>query len=257
MSMGGLLTFSQSSLLLLPKCQLQHSNRSWNPSAHYVALPLAASSGHLLVTKSVLSPRLCVPKKHFFGGVRASVISDSRMPTTFTVDSAGEGVDILPDTGGGGDDFGNIGGKGGGGDGGNNGGDGNHNNESEGESGESKDENLGSNKKKTALSMSQKLTLGYAFLVGAGGVMGYLKSGSQKSLISGGLAASLLYYVYTILPTKPVFASSLGFGLSAALLGVMGARFKRSGKIFPAGIVSLVSLVMTGGYLHGIMRSAH
>lgn len=42
--------------------------------------------------------------------------------------------------------------------------------------------------------------------------MGYLKSGSQKSLLAGGLSAGLLYYVYTKLPTSPVFASSLGFG---------------------------------------------
>lgn len=41
------------------------------------------------------------------------------------------------------------------------------------------------------------------------------------------------------------------------LLVVMGSRFKKSGKVFPAGVVSLVSLVMTGGYLHGIMRSMH
>nr|GMD22542.1 Protein FATTY ACID EXPORT 2, chloroplastic [Ipomoea batatas]GMD24010.1 Protein FATTY ACID EXPORT 2, chloroplastic [Ipomoea batatas] len=112
-------------------------------------------------------------------------------------------------------------------------------------------------KRKAALSMSQKLTLGYAFLVGAGGVMGYLKSGSQKSLIAGGVSASLLYYVYTVLPTNPVFASSVGFVLSAGLLGVMGSRFMKSKKVFPAGIVSFVSLVMSGGYLHGILRSAH
>ena len=108
-----------------------------------------------------------------------------------------------------------------------------------------------------ALSMSQKLTLGYAALVGVGGVMGYVKSGSQKSLAAGGLSAAVLYYVYTQLPTNPVFASSVGLGISAALLGVMGSRFKRSGKVFPAGVVSLVSLVMTGGYVHGIMRSMH
>ncbi|KAG2407401.1 Protein FATTY ACID EXPORT 2 [Vigna angularis] len=92
---------------------------------------------------------------------------------------------------------------------------------------------------------------------GMGGVMGFLKSGSQKSLLAGGLSASLLYYVYTELPGRPVFASSVGLGISAALLGVMGSRFKKSGKVFPAGVVSLVSLIMTGGYLHGIMRSAH
>lgn len=62
-----------------------------------------------------------------------------------------------------------------------------------------------------------------------------------------------------------IFCSRVGFcllytphvGISAALLGVMGSRFKKSGKVFPAGVVSLVSLIMTGGYLHGIMRSAH
>ncbi|KAF5186181.1 FATTY ACID EXPORT 2, chloroplastic-like [Thalictrum thalictroides] len=90
-----------------------------------------------------------------------------------------------------------------------------------------------------------------------GGVMGYVKSGSQKSLAAGGLSALLLYYVYTELPLRPVFASSLGFGLSVALLAVMGSRFRNSGKILPAGLVSLVSLVMTGGYLHGILRSMH
>ncbi|XP_057821148.1 protein FATTY ACID EXPORT 2, chloroplastic [Cryptomeria japonica] len=87
--------------------------------------------------------------------------------------------------------------------------------------------------------------------------MGYVKSGSSKSLISGGLSALVLYFVHTQLPTNPVLASSVGLGISAALLFVMGSRFKKSGKIFPAGVVSLVSLIMTGGYAHGILRSSH
>lgn len=115
----------------------------------------------------------------------------------------------------------------------------------------------GEEKKKMALSMSQKLTLGYAALVGVGGLIGYLKSGSNKSLVSGGLSALVLYYVHTQLPGRPTFASAVGLGVSALLLIVMGSRFKKSGKIFPAGVVSLVSLIMTGGYLHGILRSSH
>ncbi|XP_031378336.1 protein FATTY ACID EXPORT 7-like [Punica granatum] len=103
---------------------------------------------------------------------------------------------------------------------------------------------------------SQKLTLGYATLVGVGGVMGHLKSGSQKSLVAGGKSASLLYVVYTQLP------SALGYHfeierVSGALVGVMGLRYKRTGKVVPAGAVSLVLLVMAGGYLHGITRSLH
>lgn len=42
--------------------------------------------------------------------------------------------------------------------------------------------------------------------------MGYLKSGSMKSLAAGGLSALLLGFIYTELPTRPAFASSLGFG---------------------------------------------
>ncbi|KAM6600044.1 hypothetical protein CsatA_019653 [Cannabis sativa] len=182
-----------------------------------------------------------------------AVVSDPRSSNTFTVDSATKEVDIQLDTGGGdGNGFGDRGDSGGGGGGGGGGGDNSNSNEGEGE-GESHE----NSKKKMALSMSQKLTLGYAALVGVGGLMGYLKSGSQKSLLAGGISASLLYYVYTQLPTNPVFASSLGLGLSAALLVVMGSRFKRSGKIFPAGVVSIISFIMTGGYLHGILRSAH
>ncbi|XP_038991493.1 protein FATTY ACID EXPORT 7-like, partial [Hibiscus syriacus] len=167
----------------------------------------------------------------------------SKAPTivTNTFGSEKGGIDIEIDTGnGGGDKFDD---RSGGGD-------------DSGSKGEGEFSDDGGNRK-MALSMSQKWTLGYSPLVGVGGAMGYMKSGSQKSLAAGGLSAAVLYYVYTQLPTNPVFASSIGLGISAALLGVMGSRFKRSGKVFPAGVVSVVSLVMTGGYLHGIMRSLH
>ncbi|KAJ6825398.1 uncharacterized protein M6B38_375945 [Iris pallida] len=170
--------------------------------------------------------------------------SSSPSPRSFSrprlAASAGEDIKPEIDIGGGGD----VGG-GGGGEGFGRGG---------GGGGEGEEEQK---KKKSGMSMSQKLTLGYAALVGVGGIMGYMKSGSQKSLAAGGISSLLLYYVYTQLPSKPAFASSLGLGVSAALLAVMGSRFKKSGKVFPAGVVSLVSFVMVGGYFHGIMRSSH
>ncbi|KAE8718851.1 Protein FATTY ACID EXPORT 2 [Hibiscus syriacus] len=202
---------------------------------------LFSNSGH---------PRFAVVSNrqlHFKVSTLAGVVSsDSEAPTIVanTFGSEKGGIDIEVDTGnGGGDKFDDRSGGGGGGD----------DSGSKGEEEFSED----GGKRKMALSMSQKLTLGYAALVGVGGAMGYMRSGSQKSLAAGGLSAAVLYYVYTQLPTNPVFASSIGLGISAALLGVMGSRFKRSGKVFPAGVVSLVSLVMTGGYLHGIMRSLH
>ncbi|KAG8383425.1 hypothetical protein BUALT_Bualt04G0011500 [Buddleja alternifolia] len=223
-----LMSFSQSSCLLLPQFQLRTSRGRQLPNGQNRTLFAVTSAMCVSSTRLAMFPTSFPEQKQHSWMARASVISDSKVPTTFTVDSAGEGIDIPPDSGGSDDNFGGRG-RGGGGGGGGGGGD--HDN-SEGGSDESEDRSGGSEKK--GMSMSQKLTLGYAALVGIGGVMGYVKGGSQKSLIAGGLSASLLYYVYTLLPSNPVLASSLGLGLSAALLGVMGSRFKKSGKIFPA-----------------------
>ncbi|CAH8390064.1 unnamed protein product [Eruca vesicaria subsp. sativa] len=182
------------------------------------------------------------------GNQRLTLSADStKTITTFTVncvDSGAKAVEVEPAIGGGGG--GGIGGDkfGGGGGGGDDNG--------EGEDG-GEEESGG----KTPLSMSQKLTLGYAFLVGVGGLMGYLKSGSQKSLLAGGLSAAVLLFVFRELPTKPVLASTIGVVMAGALTWVMGTRYMGSKKIFPAGVVSFMSFIMTGGYIHGIMRSLH
>ncbi|CAF2086882.1 protein FATTY ACID EXPORT 2, chloroplastic [Brassica rapa] len=168
-----------------------------------------------------------------------------RLITSITVncvDSGAKAVEVEPVIGGGGG--GGIGGDKFGGGGG--GGDDND----EGEAG-------GEEETPLPLSMSQKLTLGYAFLVGVGGLMGYLKSGSQKSLLAGGLSAAVLLFVFRELPTKPVLASTIGVVMAGALTWVMGTRYMGSKKIFPAGVVSFMSFIMTGGYIHGIMRSLH
>lgn len=109
-------------------------------------------------------------------------------------------------------------------------------------------------KKLAGLSLSQKLTLAYAALVGVGGIMGFARSGSNTSLVAGGGSALILYYVFLNLPTKPIMSSIIGLGISGLLLFVMGSRYSESGKVFPAGVVSLYSLVMAGGYIHGIAR---
>ncbi|CAA2961549.1 Hypothetical predicted protein [Olea europaea subsp. europaea] len=83
-----------------------------------------------------------------------------KTPTTFTVDSAEEGIDVLPDSDGSDAVLGSPKGNGGGG-GSNNG-----RNDDKGSKGSGKidDHNKGSDKKAKALLMSQKLTLGYATL---------------------------------------------------------------------------------------------
>lgn len=249
--MANLITGSQSSLLLPqlhPHANLagrgplsiSYGGVSISSCCRPVGSSRTKSENSLILPMSAVSHHnRCLQK-----GFGASLISRA---SSLDIEVPGEAVDVKPDSTGGGGDEGSgkdrNGGSGGGG-----GGDSGENKGDEG----SDESNA---KRGKALLMSQKFTLAYAALVGLGGLVGYLKSGSQKSLASGGLSALLLYYVYTELPKRPVFASAVGLGLSAALLVVMGSRFKKSGKVFPAGVVSLVSLIMTGGYIHGIMKT--
>ncbi|XP_073145098.1 uncharacterized protein [Henckelia pumila] len=242
--MAEILTFTQSSLLQGSLRQLGTSRQVQLHVDRRQAFSVGALARSFVPTKLKKVRTIGSP----YWEDKVGFFRDPKMPTTFSVVSAGTGSDILPDSGGSNDNF-----SGGNGDGGGGSGNGGNNNNDKGGPGE----NDGGDAKKAGMSMSQKLTLGYAALVGVGGAMGYIKGGSKKSLISGGLSALVLYIVYSILPTNPVLASCFGLGLSFSLLVVMGSRFKRSGKIFPAGVVSLVSLVMSGGYLHGILRSMH
>lgn len=244
-----LLATSQSSISFPQYRALASIQGQYRPPCYKVCPTPSSSSTRIFSLKTTPHLFLYRPlnikhqsRNRFSSVITASVVPE-KPPTALSVDFV-EPTELQPDNSGGGG-----GGEGSdnnwGGSGGSGGGDG------EGASEENQEP------KKTGMSMSQKLTLGYAALVGLGGLMGYLKSGSQKSLLSGGVSAALLYYVYTQLPVNPVYASCIGLGLSAALLGVMGTRFKKSGKVFPAGVVSVVSLVMTGGYIHGVMRSFH
>ncbi|KAI6182695.1 hypothetical protein M3Y97_00408500 [Aphelenchoides bicaudatus] len=78
----------------------------------------------------------------------------------------------------------------------------------------------------------------YAGLVSFGGIFGYLKTGSAVSFIAGtstGFAAAFA-------------ALNSNFHLLAAVAGLltvaMGIRFFNSGKIMPAGVVTVLSILI-------------
>ncbi|GAB2215231.1 hypothetical protein Droror1_Dr00019612 [Drosera rotundifolia] len=252
--MAKLLTVSQSSLLL-PQFQIYPTTSRWLSTAP-VCSPRLPATCHLKSVSTLKDNHMHVASFRVSHALLQQTTPWKGTSAASDFDAAdlsieGEEVETEEATSTGtGDGFGDgdgeyRGGSGGGGGGG--GGDG----KNTGDDGPG--ENSGSDKKAKVLSMSQKLTLAYALLVGLGGAMGYLKTGSLKSLAAGGLSSLLLFFVYIQLPTKPALASTVGLGISAALLVVMGSRFKNSGKVFPAGVVSLASLIMTGGYLHGIL----
>jgi hypothetical protein len=53
-----------------------------------------------------------------------------------------------------------------------------------------------------------------------GGVIGFFKTGSNKSILAGGGSALVLYYVYLTLPHNPFLASAIGLGKLVHLLAL-------------------------------------
>ncbi|KAG0742261.1 hypothetical protein G6F57_002698 [Rhizopus arrhizus] len=87
----------------------------------------------------------------------------------------------------------------------------------------------------------------YGATVFTGGLVGYLKAGSTSSLLAGlifgALAALGAYQVSQ--DSKNV---TLALVVSLLLLVVMGTRFYKGRKWMPAGLVSLLSLLMVIRY---------
>ncbi|XP_048386406.1 transmembrane protein 14A isoform X2 [Stegostoma tigrinum] len=87
------------------------------------------------------------------------------------------------------------------------------------------------------------VSFSYAAIVTVGGILGYTRKGSVMSLMSGLLFGSLAGYGAYQVSNDPrnVKISLLTAGI---LTTVMGVRYKRSGKVIPAGLIAGVSLFM-------------
>ncbi|XP_055694755.1 transmembrane protein 14 homolog [Lutzomyia longipalpis] len=82
----------------------------------------------------------------------------------------------------------------------------------------------------------------YAATVAAGGIIGYVKAASVPSLAAGLAFGSVLGYgahLNSGSPPRPL----LQLGTSLVLAGMMGARWARSGKLMPPGLVCILSVV--------------
>jgi len=84
----------------------------------------------------------------------------------------------------------------------------------------------------------------YGSLVLVGGVMGWVKAKSVPSLVSGlAFGAALIFVGYGIKlgHRNDVIAAMVIAGLLAV---IMGARFARSKKFMPAGLVAILSVAV-------------
>jgi len=87
----------------------------------------------------------------------------------------------------------------------------------------------------------------YAFIVALGGLIGFFKAGSTTSLVAGLSFGSLAAFAANRVSTNPRNVG-LALAVSSVLLLVMGARFYKSGKFMPAGLVTILSLLSVVRY---------
>jgi uncharacterized membrane protein (UPF0136 family) len=83
----------------------------------------------------------------------------------------------------------------------------------------------------------------FGLLTIAGGVMGYVKAGSMASIIAGSISGVLLVFAGFLLSQQPVAGLALGCIVSLLLVGYFLPAFFRTGKMMPAGMMSLLSVL--------------
>jgi uncharacterized membrane protein (UPF0136 family) len=77
----------------------------------------------------------------------------------------------------------------------------------------------------------------------AGGVIGYVKAGSVPSIVAGVITGVLLIASGFLLPDHRAAALTIALITSLLLAGQFIPKFFRTGKVMPAGIMSILSAI--------------
>lgn len=96
----------------------------------------------------------------------------------------------------------------------------------------------------------QPLTIAFALFVLVGGIMGYKKKRSKDSLIASSVIAGMML-VSAYLMGKPdtTYGVRLALVTTATLAAYMGKGYYDKRKVFPQGVLAVLSTVMTLGYI--------
>ena len=83
----------------------------------------------------------------------------------------------------------------------------------------------------------------FGILTIAGGVVGYVKAGSVASIVAGGITGVLLLVAALLLPEYRIVGLATACILSLLLAAQFVPKFLRTGRVMPAGMMSILSVI--------------
>jgi uncharacterized membrane protein (UPF0136 family) len=83
----------------------------------------------------------------------------------------------------------------------------------------------------------------FGVLTIVGGVVGYVKAGSVASIIAGSITGVLLLVAAFLLPEHRAIGLATAFIISLLLAAQFVPKFIRTGKVMPAGMMSILSVI--------------
>ena len=83
----------------------------------------------------------------------------------------------------------------------------------------------------------------FGLLTIVGGVIGYVKAGSTASIVAGGISGIALIIAAWLMPGNVVLGLAIAGVVSILLAGRFIPAFMSTGKIMPAGMMAILSLI--------------
>src|SRR5437762_14051605 len=83
----------------------------------------------------------------------------------------------------------------------------------------------------------------FGVLTIAGGVVGYIKAGSVASIIAGSITGVLLLVAAFLLPEHRAVGLATALIISLLLAAQFTPKFLRTGRVMPAGTMSVLSVI--------------
>jgi uncharacterized membrane protein (UPF0136 family) len=83
----------------------------------------------------------------------------------------------------------------------------------------------------------------FGILTIAGGVVGYVKAGSVASIVAGGITGVLLLVAAFLLPEYHIVGLATACIVSLLLAAQFVPKFLRTGRVMPAGMMSILSVI--------------